>query len=303
MSRLFWLRITVAIGCFLILELVLRILGFGHLPLYYESNIYEYALVPNQNLKRFGNLFYINEFEMRSDELNENEVRFLGFGDSVLNGGIATSQEDLASSILNERLQVLDKKNRFLNVSSGSWGVSNAFLWMQENIHFRPAAIILCFSSHDWVDQMQFQRVVGQTSYYPKEQPLLAVSDCLSWLWPRFISDVEWEQLEIVEGVEIPRHSFDQGWKYFVEFSIENNIDLIVYHHPELEELDAGHWNEEGLALEYFLDSCRVNRISGLEIGLTPNDYRDDIHPNENGQKKMADHLFPSLKTLMDESK
>lgn len=50
----------------------------------------------------------------------------LGLGDSVINGGVLTDQDSLATTRLSELLsKLIRKKVQVLNVSAGSWGPDN----------------------------------------------------------------------------------------------------------------------------------------------------------------------------------
>jgi len=284
------------------LEVVLRMIGFGNYPLYYESDSYEYALVPNQSIKRFGNTFYINQLGMRSSEIKSNDKLVLGFGDSVLNGGVALSQDELASSILDSALAADFEAMRFTNTSAGSWGVSNAFYWFKEKSLPKPEAIVLVFSSHDYDDKMEFQKVVGEISFYPKSSPKLAITDALEWLYSRYIENIDWSELAVYKTYKDDGNPYDSGWDKFIDYAISNNIPLVVYHHPNRSESLNGEWNEEGKKLEKLLNSRNVKIISGLLVEMESDDYRDDIHTSSSGQKKIARAILPVLKSsLKDE--
>ena len=68
----------------LIIEISLRIAGFGQMPLYTASDEWEYMTTPNQSGYRLGNRFYINAYGMRCDEVDSTKRHILGLGDSVL---------------------------------------------------------------------------------------------------------------------------------------------------------------------------------------------------------------------------
>lgn len=281
--------------------MVLRLIGFGHFPLYYVSSQYEYALKPNQEIKRFGNRIYINDQGMRSEELNPNSMKILKFGDSVLNGGVATDQSELTSTLLQEDLNLQGGNYQVLNVSAGSWGVSNAYAWLLEHGDYQAKAIVLLFSSHDWQDQMTFQNVVGEIPFYPSQNPTLAITDAVYWTYSRFFDSVEWNELGYSKDNRPPLKDHDYGWDNFIAYANENNIPLIVYHHANKKEIETGKWIDMGVELEDFLSQNHIKSISGLEAGFNLDDFRDDIHPNPSGLLKIEKAILPQLEIVLKE--
>ncbi len=285
---------------FVIIELLLRMVGFGELPIYYSSAHFEYALRPSQDVHRFGNHFYINEKGMRSANLEEGELRILKFGDSVLNGGLATDQDDLASTLLDEKLGGANNAVRVLNISAGSWGPDNAFAWLEQNGDFEARAIVLLFSSHDWLDLMTFQDVVGHVEFYPERQPALAITDAFGWMLSRYITDTDWSGLPSIAGGNPVQADHNLGWDAFIDYAKARAIPLIVYHHTALDEIGQGSWSSEGVALEAFLSMRKIKTVSGFDAGFVAVDYRDAIHPNASGQQKIADALEPFLTEIIE---
>ncbi len=291
-----------AILALLVLELALRLFfGFGRLPLYYTSLEYEYALQPSQDLNRFGNHFYINNQGMRSPPLGKDEIRVLKFGDSVLNGGVQVDNDSLCSTLLEKQLDVLDPRIRALNVSAGSWGPDNAFAWMKQHGDFDAKAIVLVFSSHDWVDTMTFRDVVGSVPFYPRSQPITAIGDAVSWVYSRYFQTVDWSALPILDHAdttENPGHSL--GWIRFYRYGQDKGIPILVYHHATQKELDAGQWNLNGLALEAFLSNHNIETVSGFDAGYTKNDFLDNIHLSLSGHRKLAEILVEPVKEMLN---
>jgi hypothetical protein len=282
-----------------VLEVILRLIGFGNYPIYYKSDVYEYAFVPNQSLKRFGNSFFINEMGMRSSEIKPGEKLVLGFGDSVLNGGVALSQEELASSKIDSAIAREFHNMRFTNTSAGSWGVSNAYQWMVDKKIEDPKAIVLVFSSHDYDDKMEFQDVVREISFYPESQPLFAITDALEWVYSRYFEKIDWSELNHTRDYSDDNSEFDGAWLEFIEFTNARSIPLIIYHHPDKSEALNGKWNTKGSKLENLLISRGVETISGLNVNMEEADYRDDIHPSAKGQSKIARAIITVLSTRL----
>jgi hypothetical protein len=120
-------------------ELFLRsYYGFCQTVLFDEDPSYEYLQKPNQDVFRFRKYSQYNSYSMRSEEVDTLAVKILGFGDSVLNGGVQTDQDSLATSILSDTLSKLYKKKiQFLNIAAGSWGPDNCYAYLKKTWRFR----------------------------------------------------------------------------------------------------------------------------------------------------------------------
>jgi hypothetical protein len=112
---------------------------------------------------------------MRSDEINSKAVTILGLGDSVINGGVLTDQDELATMILSKELTgALNRPVQVLNVSAGSWGPDNCNAYLDERGTFNMHVMLLVVSSHDAYDVMDFTPVVGINYSFPDKQYKLA---------------------------------------------------------------------------------------------------------------------------------
>lgn len=302
MKKKSWYKIAIGILFLVVLEIALRLIGFGQIPTYYVSLDYEYAMNPNQDIKRFGNRVFINSLGMRSEELRPDAIKILKFGDSVLNGGVATDQSELTSSLLESDLNsnpLLSADYQVLNVSSGSWGPDNAYAWMEKHGDFNAKAIVLIFSSHDWQDQISFVNVVGNTPFYPNENPTLAIIDALHWAYTRIFNTVDWNNLGVVKGGIPNDYDHNIGWDKFFAFANEKDIPLLVYHHADRQECENKEYNRMGQELELFLKENGVHVISGFNAHLELSDYRDEIHPNAEGLLKIELAIKPEILKIL----
>lgn len=295
----FWRKAGIFLLALIGLEIVLRLIGFGEVPRYETSKIYEYQVKPNQEVHRFGNEFTTNAYGMRSPQIKKNFTHILKFGDSVLNGGAGTDQSELASSLLQEALSKKYDSLQVLNISAGSWGPDNAFLWMKTHGDFNAKIIVLLFSSHDWSDHMTFRNVVSNTPFYPAHNPKIAIFDALSWVYSRYFGKVEWDELPILPSVDPNLFDYKSGWVDFITYADSANIALLVYHHANKAEFSNGEWNEKGKELEAFLNQRNVLTISGLNSGFVAADYRDEIHPNAEGQAKIERAIEPEILKIL----
>ncbi len=267
--------------------------GFCDTVLMIEDKEYEYIPAPSQQRFRFRHHIYYNALSMRSSEIDCTAVTLLGFGDSIINGGVLTDQEDLATTKLSKQLtERIHKKVQFLNISAGSWGPDNCYAYLKKHGHFNAAHIYLFVSSHDAYDNMDFSKIVGVNESFPDKQFAFAIVELVErYLLPRLGFST---QTDPVNGNNLginkkkSNSRFNTGFPDFERYCRENKIPFTMYLHAELSEVETGKYNEQGQEIIRFAQAHHIPLIKDLEAGLLPSDFRDDIHLNENGQNKLA---------------
>ncbi len=288
----------------LLIEFSLRIFfGFGSIPVFVEDKDYEYIFAPDQDIHRLGHHFYTNHYSMRSDALaTDDNIRILVFGDSILNGGLPTNNEDLATSVLEKKLSLkLRKKVRVLNISASSWGPDNAAAYLKKHGDFGAKMLVLVFSSHDYFDNMGFEREVGVNSSYPAKNPSLAIIDFFqNYLVPVIKFRLFPPDIHKNESLYyLNSKNMNSGWDYFIQYSKQKNIPLLVYLHGEKEEALNGSYNKYGKWLAKYLSDAHVPYIADVNLNPDQKFFRDFIHFNKDGQRFMAKAMEPLiLKTL-----
>jgi hypothetical protein len=274
--------------------------GFCDTVLTEENDHYEYIAQPNQYRFRFRRHIRYNEFSMRSRPVEKTgRYRVLVFGDSVINGGVLTDQDSLATTIIENILNKynIDKGGVFqiLNISYGSWGPDNCFAFMQEYGDFNAGLIILIVSSHDAYDTMTFEKVVDILPDYPSKQHRFACYELWDrYLLPRFLNRRQERQEPIIKG-----NVFNPGFRSFHDYVKEKNIPFFIYLHPTKSELIAGKYESQGEEIVRFCIDNHISLLRGLEYEDIL-DFRDNIHLNECGQKRLADTLLPEIKKSLN---
>ncbi len=267
--------------------------GFCDTVLIQSNPRYEYIPQPGQERFRFRNHIYYNSYSMRSREPDTTQMVILGFGDSVLNGGVLTDQDSLATSLLSTELSELyGQQVQFLNVSAGSWGPDNCFAYLQQHGNFGAKKIYLIVSSHDAFDTMDFQPVVGIDKSFPDRQYASALLE----LWDRYLlprlgfSARDSNILGINKKMD--SSAFNPGFQRFVEYSSKHDLPLVVYLHAEQSELVTGAYNAQGEAILDYMEQNKIPVISDLDSGLNARHFRDNIHYNAAGQRLLAALIF-----------
>jgi hypothetical protein len=139
---------------------------------------------------------------------------------------------------------------------------------------------------------MDFDKVVGIDPSFPNKQYALAIYELLDrYLVPRAQRILKMEQsntsrasADDVSGKKV----FNPGFEALYEYSMIHSIPLTIYLHAERTELENGYYNSDGQGIIQFAKDRGINLIMDLTNGLELRDFRDDIHINNSGQKRIA---------------
>ena len=296
LKKIFLFLLLALVGMLLFGEIGLRFLGFGNTVLYYNNDFTGYAMQPNQDRKVLGKRILTNEYSMRSEPLKEDEYRILVFGDSVLNGGLYTDHEKLATTMLERTLQETDPSVRVLNASCGGWGINNCWGVTEQYGDFDAKAVILVVNSHDAMGQLADYPVAGSL-YYPDRQYRFAWQELFCrYILPRFniytVTTVDYTNIYL-------RYGLSEGWSEFLSLSQEKGIPLVIYLHAQKNELvEFGEYNYYGQMILDFAEENGIPIYTDLEQEK-PEDFRDWIHLTEDGQQLIYNILLPVLQDLI----
>ncbi len=305
MKRMKFIKYTTICVVFLLVftELILRFyFGFCDAVLMKEDFAFEYIAQPNQDRYRFRKHIRYNEFSMRSDTVRKSSLKILGFGDSVINGGTLTDQDSMATTKLSKSLSSLFERDvQVLNISAGSWGPDNCAAYLTKYGDFNAKLILLVVSSHDAYDNMDFGKIVGVSTSFPDKQYLLAVYELLDrYIKPRIFGQVNSEELGINKRKTDDK--FNSGFEKIYNYAQQKNIPLILYLHPEKGEVQQKKYNEQGEEIIKYAEQNKITLIKELECGITESDFRDDMHLNDSGQRKMFNNFYSQVKMIMYKS-
>ncbi|MEB3122094.1 MAG: SGNH/GDSL hydrolase family protein [Snowella sp.] len=292
-------------------------LGLGTPPLSIAHPSIEYLFKPNQDVHRFGNHFITNQYGMRSEPFsrkkNSNELRVMVFGDSVVNGGNLTDHANLATTILKDKLsKILDKNVVVGNISAGSWGPGNWLAYAQEYGFFDADIIILVISSHDYIDNPTFQPLDKNT--HPTKKPISALIEGIKRYVPRYFSKMSKNQ-NITESNSVSVAKTEQfvnedkevkrglnDLKKFLELAKNYSNTILVLQHYERSEIISGHPEVGNKLINQTCQKLGIVPISlepyfrrSIEDGINPYRDNDEIHPNNVGQRLIADAILVKL--------
>lgn len=272
--------------------------GFGKMPLYAASDKWEYMVLPNQQGVRLGNRYYYNAYSQRSAEVDSTKVHVLGLGDSVIHGGVQTDQDDLATSLFTDETGI-----QMLNISAGSWDPDNCAAYLREYGTFDAVGVFLLVSSHDAHDNMDFNPTVGVYPSFPDKQYCCAMAEVICrYIWPRYISKLfkkdaaeDPDQRVLSGSIRKGGKEFNKGFDEIKAICDADSIPLVVYLHAVKNELKAGHYDDQGQEIISWCEENSVRLIQSLDYTFSEDDYRDKIHINKKGQRKVANIMEAAL--------
>lgn len=318
-----------------IAEAVLRFkYGFCNAPLYISDPDFEYIYAPNQDVKRFGNVVRTNAFSMRSEAISASDTMVvLLVGDSVINGGSMTDQDSLASGFLEKRLTTaLKQKVRVLNISAGSWGPDNIAAYLKKFGLFNAKLICLVTSSHDAHDIMAHESQVGIDPQMPNKQysvALIELWERYKYLYPYYVDyyaeklpffstqkeidpvaqkpkvDTAKVETPVDTGIRKDGVGFNPGYAQLKEIADAHKIPFFIYLHPEISEVEMGHFNDQGNEIINFAKENNVRLISEFDYKPSTKMYRkmDVVHFDNKGQIFLTNNLYPIILEYLTQQK
>jgi lysophospholipase L1-like esterase len=158
--------------------------GFGKPPLYQGDPEIGYLLAPNQRLRRFGNRIEINQYSMRSGEIQAHRLpsalRVLVLGDSIVNGNWWTDQSATLPALIEQQMMAQGLPPDYpsievLNVSANSWGPRNQLAYLKRFGTFEAQVLILVINTDDLFGTEPTALQVGRDRNYPDQAPGLAL--------------------------------------------------------------------------------------------------------------------------------
>ena len=220
----------------------------------------------------------------------------LGLGDSVINGGAQTDQDSLATSLFSNETGI-----QMLNISAGSWGPDNCVAYLKEFGMFDASAVFLVVSSHDAHDNIDFSKpVVGVHPSYPdKQYPCALAEVIMRYGIPKLKKSLKIKDNKGLDpdqavlsqdgtGIDKKGIAFNSGFEELRLMCERDSIPFVVYLHADKKENEAGRYNAQGREIIDWANRNSVRLIKELNHPLSKEDYRDGIHINNKGQRKLA---------------
>lgn len=96
-------------------------------------------------------------------------------------------------------------------------------------------------------------------------------------------------------GIRKPGIGFNPGYEQLYNMARADSIPFFIYLHPEISEIELGHFNDQGEEIIRFAKANHIRLINEFDLGIILKYYRemDVIHYNNSGQLFLANNLYP----------
>lgn len=305
-----WIIIgVVIIALIVVAECIARFqLGFGDPPLWRPDQDYEYIPVASSTYRRFGNTIRYNSHSMRANEVpprktDPNELRIIVAGDSIVNGGVRSDQSELATTLLEQRLnQSLNRPVWVGNVAAGSWGPPNVLGYFRRHGLFDADIVVLVFNSPDYFKEM---RIRPLTPMHPSRKPILALQELLIRYPYRAIRNrVRARKIRQRQQARTGEHS-ERALHELLPLIGDSGARCILLQHLKRSELDdgpeAGFERIGAIARAHGVDPINLGPVFQRAVDAGENPYRDGFHPNALGHRLIEQVIEAEVLQALDE--
>ena len=303
----------------IVLELFIRIIiGIGDPILYKEHPTIEYEQLPNQKVRVFNNQIFINSLGMKSDPLliqkNKNQKRILVYGDSVIFGGNLISNKNLATNILQNKLNIHGNKFEVGNISSGSWGPGNWLAHMKEKGIYNADHVLIVINSNDFFDIPQYEPL-NKNILLPTKKPFSAIIYSLDrYLIPNikylnkkllryFFNNNNENIYNKNNSKNYLKENATNDLIEIIKFLEKQNVGISVVQFWDKSEYINEKPRKSNIDMRRLFQKRKINIMQSIndfkECSLNPNDlYVDNIHPyKKKGQICLAKIMMKSLES------
>lgn len=300
------LRIAVALAAVVcVAEVGARFLGFGY-PLLYRGGVAGYELVPDQSVKRLGKVSTINHLGTRGPDASAmpapGVTRLLVLGDSVANGGTQTNDAQTWPMLAADRLNQMGRRVDVLNASAGGWAVQNEAAWLAEHGLMGAKLVVLEVNENDLDQPMVDAGILDHNPSFPTHRPMLALGEIMTrYVLPR---------------LGLGGDGADPGASVS-GFTGRNTPAVMAAVDQIARQVSAGggrlvllYWDTRGVtppgaaaARETLLAQMASRHVPVVrpQMQKAPHAealFRDQIHPNAQGNEFVAADLAPELAAL-----
>lgn len=287
-----------------LLEVYARVvLGLGNPPLWMADPEIEYLPQPAKSYLRFGNRISYNAYSMRSrdfprNKINAAELRVLVVGDSIINGGAQTDQQALATTLLEHNLaESLNRPVVVANIAAGSWGPPNILAYLERFGLFDADVVVIVLNSPDYADAPTFEPLGPKR---PQRKPVLALQELHDKYLPRYFKKKRGLQRERQAPTPEAIDTSLSALRELIRMTRQAGASVLLAQHLKRSELatkpEIGHRMIAQVAQEAGIEPIQLGPgfAKALRDGRDP--YLADIHPNEHGQRIIAEVLFDPIR-------
>ncbi len=292
--------IYIAIATVLLLEAILRVMGLRSMVLYECDSEAGYRLKPNQTVRIMGNDVRINDWGVRDprplDARSGDMRRVLVLGDSVTWGGPRIRQEELFTSILEQRLGGAEVINAGIN------GYSVAQMAALYSTRLRGLApdVLLAYAIPRDFERAPRVCLARDSVVFPMKTPWFAMETAwglfrlqagkrLGWAWLEGPPPAE-----SADGTAPGRECIPLNIQSLAELyaQLDGQVDFHVVLAPPAPGEDSSLRNEVIAAL-HEAEIPFIDLADSMQLG--PENYVDGVHLNAQGHLAVGEALAAAL--------
>ena len=287
-----------------LLEVYARVvLGLGNPPLWIADPEIEYLPQPAKSYLRFGNRISYNAYSMRSrdfprNKINPAELRVLVVGDSIINGGAQTDQHALATTLLEHKLaESLNRPVMVANIAAGSWGPPNILAYLRRFGLFDADVVVIVLNSPDYADAPKFGPLGPGR---PQRKPVLALQELRDKYLPRYFKKRRGLQRKRQAPTPEAIETCLSALREMIRMTRQAGVTVLLAQHLKRSELatkpEIGHRKIAQVAQAVGVEPIQLGPAFSKALQTGPVPYVGDIHPNEHGQRLIAEVLFDPIR-------
>ncbi|ACB51944.1 hypothetical protein cce_2596 [Crocosphaera subtropica ATCC 51142] len=300
--KIILITLGIIILSLLIIESSLRLFfGLGKRPIYIADDEIGYLLAPNQKVHRLGKLTIINQYSMRSEDIEKSPsndtMRLFFIGDSIVNGCWWTDQNETISALVKEEIEKkLSQTIEALNASANSWGPRNQLAYLERFGTFHSQVIFLIINTDDLFATRPTPLRVGIDMYYPDKQPILAIKEILDKV---FYRDPKIPGMDKIVGERGDRVGFNlKAIEKMKAIATNNNSQFMMVLTPLKREMNPEPRDYEKVARKRLQDWVEVNNVPFIDFlpifaeqENLDDLYRDHIHLSPLGNQLVSQKI------------
>ena len=279
------------------------VLGLGDPPLWQPDPEIEYLPQPSKSYLRFGNRISYNAYSMRSrdfprNKVNPAELRVLVVGDSIINGGAHTDQQALATTLLEHKLaESLDRPVVVANIAVASWGPPNVLAYLRRFGLFDADVVVIVLNSADYADAPTFEPLGPKR---PQRKPVLALQEFRDKYVPRYFKKNLGFRRERQPPTPEAIDTCLSALRELIRMTRQAGASVLLAQHLKRSEVatkpEIGHRMIAQVAQEAGIEPIQLGPGFTKALRDGPDPYLADIHPNEHGQRIIAEVLFDPIR-------
>lgn len=283
--------------------------GLGDPPLTQDHPTIDYLLRPDQDVRRFGNVFQTNAYGMRSGVMtltktDPDELRILFLGDSVINGGSRVDQSDLATEAFGRRLErTKGVPVRVGNASTASWAAHNWLAYVEQFGTFEADLAVVLVNWGDLEAPSAVNQTAGFQARFPRDRPFCALHDAWLRFGPKHLPAALAPSRSAAPVVSTPVSGHRRYPDPIATLGLlherlgVDGVPMLLVYHPTAAEASASGPSPESQRYAGFASGRGVSFVDLSEAYRSATQgqpgllYRDSIHLASRGHAVLAEVL------------